>query len=69
LDAELIVGHLLIFALAFLFSLLVKGKKTEMANVPSSVQINLAAATKKHFLGIPAPLSYVAGMDIGPASE
>ena len=51
-----------------------------MANVPSAAQLNQAAAAKKHFLGMPAPLGYVAGVgrgatgfttrsDIGPARE
>ncbi len=51
-----------------------------MANVPSAAQVNAAAAAKKHFLGMPAPLGYVAGVgrgatgfttrsDIGPARE
>ena len=51
-----------------------------MANVPSAAQLNAAQAAKKHFLGMPAPLGYVAGVgrgatgfttrsDIGPARE
>ena len=51
-----------------------------MANVPSAAQVNAAAAAKNHFLGMPAPLGYVAGVgrgatgfttrsDIGPARE
>ena len=51
-----------------------------MANVPSAAQVNAAHAAKKHFLGMPAPLGYVAGVgrgatgfttrsDIGPARE
>lgn len=52
----------------------------KMANVPSAAQVNAAQAAKKHFLGMPAPLGYVAGVgrgatgfttrsDIGPARE
>ena len=49
-----------------------------MSNVPSAAVINAQAAAKKHFMGVPAPLGYVAGVgrgatgfttrsDIGPA--
>lgn len=48
--------------------------------VPSAAEVNAAHAAKKHFLGMPAPLGYVAGVgrgatgfttrsDIGPARE
>ena len=54
--------------------------RAKMANVPSAAQVNAAQAAKKHFLGMPAPLGYVAGVgrgatgfttrsDIGPARE
>ena len=51
-----------------------------MSAVPTAAAINAANAAKKHFLGMPAPLGYVAGVgrgatgfttrsDIGPARE
>ena len=51
-----------------------------MANVPSAAIVNAQQAAKKHFMGVPAPLGYVAGVgrgatgfttrsDIGPARE
>ena len=51
-----------------------------MSNVPSAAVINAQQAAKKHFMGVPAPLGYVAGVgrgatgfttrsDIGPARE
>jgi pre-mRNA-processing factor 6 len=51
-----------------------------MSSVPSAAQLNAAAAARHHFLGMPAPLGYVAGVgrgatgfttrsDIGPARE
>ena len=52
----------------------------KMANVPSAAVINAQQAAKRHFIGVPAPLGYVAGVgrgatgfttrsDIGPARE
>merc|ERR1712012_793363 len=60
----------------FLFKSIVK----KMSNVPSAAIINAQNAQKKHFMGVPAPLGYVAGVgrgatgfttrsDIGPARE
>ena len=51
-----------------------------MSNVPAAAVINSQHAAKKHFMGVPAPLGYVAGVgrgatgfttrsDIGPARE
>ena len=51
-----------------------------MSNIPSAAVINAQHAAKKHFMGVPAPLGYVAGVgrgatgfttrsDIGPARE
>lgn len=51
-----------------------------MSHVPSAAAVNAAAAAKKHFLGMPAPIGYVAGVgrgatgfttrsDIGPARQ
>ena len=51
-----------------------------MSNIPSAAVINAKHAAKKHFMGVPAPLGYVAGVgrgatgfttrsDIGPARE
>eukprot|EP00093_Oithona_nana_P009284 09284.XXX_71659_74475_1 [CDS] Oithona nana genome sequencing. len=51
-----------------------------MSNIPSAAIINAQNAQKKHFMGVPAPLGYVAGVgrgatgfttrsDIGPARE
>ena len=40
-----------------------------MANVPSAAQLNAAAAAKKHFIGMPAPLGYVAGVGRGATGE
>ena len=52
----------------------------KMANVPSAAVINAQQAAQRHFIGVPAPLGYVAGVgrgatgfttrsDIGPARE
>ena len=51
-----------------------------MSNIPSAAVVNAQHAAKKHFIGVPAPLGYVAGVgrgatgfttrsDIGPARE
>ena len=51
-----------------------------MSNIPSAAVVNAQHAAKKHFMGVPAPLGYVAGVgrgatgfttrsDIGPARE
>ena len=51
-----------------------------MSNVPSAAAVNAAHAARKHFIGMPAPAGYVAGLgrgatgfttrsDIGPARE
>lgn len=51
-----------------------------MSSIPSAAVVNAQHAAKKHFMGVPAPLGYVAGVgrgatgfttrsDIGPARE
>ena len=63
----------------FSYNLLLR-QVAAMSNIPSAAVINAQHAAKKHFMGVPAPLGYVAGVgrgatgfttrsDIGPARE
>ncbi len=40
-----------------------------MAGVPSAAAVNAQNAMKKHFLGMPAPLGYVAGVGRGATGK